>query len=291
MQRGEPRQPPPQTAPTPFSPRWRPRPPPIETPCTTPKPAPSKHADATPPPQHRLDTAPRRHRRTLRHDLHIAEHQLDRAEDYLERTRQRTAPAVERHTQAVADQRDAHEQLRTCDTIDRLDAMLPSVGEHRLHVQALTTWKHWAEGHDVPDDALHTRVRRPRSPTGPRTTARRRPPPRPRQHAPSTASRSRRPTSSLTADASRTTRSRHRAVTPDAATRTGPAPRCCRAVPPTEHGRPATVGLSCFRCNWVGRVQLLVVVKRRSPKVMAKALRAGFQRFIQRRRPQPGGIQ
>ena len=34
--------------------------------------------------------------------------------------------------------------------------MLPSVGEHRLHVQALTTWKHWAEGHDVPDRTLHT---------------------------------------------------------------------------------------------------------------------------------------
>ena len=32
--------------------------------------------------------------------------------------------------------------------------MLPSVGAQRLHVHALTTWKHWAEGHDVPDRTL-----------------------------------------------------------------------------------------------------------------------------------------
>jgi conjugative relaxase-like TrwC/TraI family protein len=105
---------------------------------------------------HRLDTAPRRHHRTMRHALRITEHQLDRAEDYLDRTRQRTAPAIERHTQAVAAQRDAREHLRACDTIDRLDAMLPSVGEQRAHLHALTTWRHWAEGHDVPNGTLHT---------------------------------------------------------------------------------------------------------------------------------------
>jgi len=105
---------------------------------------------------HRLDTAPRRHHRTLRHELHIAQHQLDRAEDYLDRTRQRTAPVIERHTEAVAAQRNAHEHLRTCETIDRLDAMLPSGGEQRVHVQALVTWRHWAEGHDVPNATLHT---------------------------------------------------------------------------------------------------------------------------------------
>jgi hypothetical protein len=98
---------------------------------------------------YRLDTGPRRHRRTLRHDLDIAEHQLERAEHYLERTRQRTAPAVQRHTRAIADQRDAHEQLRICDTIDQLDATQPTVGEQRLRAQALNTWNHWAEGHHV----------------------------------------------------------------------------------------------------------------------------------------------
>ena len=33
--------------------------------------------------------------------------------------------------------------------------MLPSVGEHRLHVQALTTWQRWAQGHDLPDATVH----------------------------------------------------------------------------------------------------------------------------------------
>ena len=33
--------------------------------------------------------------------------------------------------------------------------MLPSVGEHRLHVQALTTWQQWAEGHDLATGTLH----------------------------------------------------------------------------------------------------------------------------------------
>jgi conjugative relaxase-like TrwC/TraI family protein len=104
--------------------------------------------------QHRLDTAPRRWRRSQRHDLHTAQQQLDRADDYLERTRQRTGAAVERHAQAVADQRHAHAQLRTCDTIERLDATLPSAGEQRHHLRALTTWQHWAQGHDLPDGAL-----------------------------------------------------------------------------------------------------------------------------------------
>jgi hypothetical protein len=109
-----------------------------------------RHAAA----QHRLDTVPRRQRRTTRHDLHIAERQLDRAQDYLERTRQRAAPAVERHAHAVADQRHAHDQLRNCDTIELLDTMVPSAGEQRLHVHALTTWQHWAQGHEVTNNAV-----------------------------------------------------------------------------------------------------------------------------------------
>jgi conjugative relaxase-like TrwC/TraI family protein len=105
--------------------------------------------------QHQLAAAPRRHRHRLRRDVGVAERQLERAENYLARTRQRTAPAVERHAQAVADRRDALDRLRNGETVDMLDAMLPSVGEQRLHVRALTTWQHWAQGHDVPDWALH----------------------------------------------------------------------------------------------------------------------------------------
>jgi hypothetical protein len=105
--------------------------------------------------QHQLTTAPRRLRRSLRHDAHVAEQQLERAQNYLERTRQRTGPAVERDARAVADQRDAHDRLRNCEAIELLDAMLPSVGEERRNVRALTTWQHWAQGHDLSDRALH----------------------------------------------------------------------------------------------------------------------------------------
>ena len=111
-----------------------------------------RHHDAA---RHRYDTAPRRHRRGPRRELDVAEQQLDRAEHYLERTRQRTAPAVERHTRALAEQRHAHEQLRNCDTTDLLGSTTPSVGDHRIHVHALTTWRRWAQGHPVPDRALH----------------------------------------------------------------------------------------------------------------------------------------
>ncbi len=112
----------------------------------------SRHAAA----HNRLLTAPRRQRRPLRREVDVAQQQLDRANAYLERTRERTTHAVERHDQAVENWRAAHHELRNCDTIDRLDAMVPSVGEHRRHVQALTTWERWAQGHDVPIGALRT---------------------------------------------------------------------------------------------------------------------------------------
>ncbi len=104
--------------------------------------------------QRRLTTAPRRERRTARHDLAVAERRLERAEGYLASTRDRTGPAVERHNQAVIAQRDAYEKLRTCDAIDRLDAMTPTVGEHRMNVRALNTWKQWADGDPVPDGTM-----------------------------------------------------------------------------------------------------------------------------------------
>ena len=40
--------------------------------------------------------------------------------------------------------------------VSQMDATPPVIGQHRLHIQALNTWKHWAEGHDVPDGALRT---------------------------------------------------------------------------------------------------------------------------------------
>ncbi len=104
--------------------------------------------------QYRLGNAPRRHRRGLRRDLDCARQRLDRAEDYLERTRRRAGPAVDRRTRALADHRAVQDELRSCDTIDLLDSTAPSVGEQRLHLRALTTWQRWAEGDDIPDRSL-----------------------------------------------------------------------------------------------------------------------------------------
>jgi hypothetical protein len=106
--------------------------------------------------QRRLETAPRRQRRIVRHDHDLAERQLERAENYLANTRERTGPAVQRHHRAVVAQRHAGDELLTCEMVDRLDAMRPSVGEHRIRVRALNMWKHWADGHPIPDRTLRT---------------------------------------------------------------------------------------------------------------------------------------
>jgi len=104
----------------------------------------------------RLETAPRRQRRSARDGLDLAERRLERVENYLATTRTRARPAVERHSDAVTAQRDVHERLRTCDTLDRLAAMNPSLGERRTRVRALEVWKHWADGQPVPDPSLRT---------------------------------------------------------------------------------------------------------------------------------------
>ena len=112
------------------------------------------HATAT----YQLAIAPRRHRRTARHNLEIAEQRLERADAYLERTRQRTEPAVERYRQAQAQRRDAHDTLRYRDTADLLDAMQHPVDDHRRRVAALETWQRWATGGRVQVDDLRESV-------------------------------------------------------------------------------------------------------------------------------------
>jgi conjugative relaxase-like TrwC/TraI family protein len=113
-----------------------------------------RHADA----QRRLDAAPRRHRRSVRHDLDIAERQLARAEDYLERTRQRTEPSLEQYRHAQAQQRDAHDNLLHGHTADTLDAIQPSVDDLRRRVTALETWQRWATGGTVQHEDLRHAV-------------------------------------------------------------------------------------------------------------------------------------
>jgi hypothetical protein len=108
--------------------------------------------------EHQLAIAPRRHRRTARHNIEIAEQRRERADAYLERTRQRTEPAVERYRQVHAQRRDAHDTLRYRDTADLLDAMQHPVDDHRRRVAALETWQRWATGARVQVDDLRESV-------------------------------------------------------------------------------------------------------------------------------------
>ena len=84
--------------------------------------------------QRRLDAAPRRARRSLRHELDVAERRLERADAYLERTRQRTEPSIEQYSEAQAHRRAAGDNLRHRDAADLLDAMHHPVDVHRHRV-------------------------------------------------------------------------------------------------------------------------------------------------------------
>ena len=108
--------------------------------------------------QRRLDTAPRRARRSLRDELDVAERRLERADAYLERTRQRTEPSIEQYRQAQAHRRAARDNLRHRDAADLLDAMHHPVDVHRQRVAALDTWQRWAKGHDVGNNDLRRAV-------------------------------------------------------------------------------------------------------------------------------------
>ena len=155
-QRGELRQPLQQRARTPFLPKWPPQPPPIETPYTTPRPERSKHAgviaprniDSTPPlagnaatcatrstPPSSSSNAPRT----------TSSAPVDEPAPPSNATPEQSPTSATRTTSSAA---------ATPSTSST--RWLPSVGEHRLHVQALTTWQRWAQGHDLPNGTLHT---------------------------------------------------------------------------------------------------------------------------------------
>ena len=108
--------------------------------------------------QHRFAVVRRRGRRTARHDLEIAEQRLERADAYLERTRQRTEPAIGLYRQAQVQRREAHDNLHYHDTAGQLDAIQHPLDIHRRRVNALETWRHWATGHDVDYDLLRQAV-------------------------------------------------------------------------------------------------------------------------------------
>ena len=108
--------------------------------------------------QRRLDTAPRRVRPSLRDDLDVAERRLERADAYLERTRQRTEPSIERYRLAQAHRHRGRDNLPHRYATDLLDAMQHPVAVHRQRVAALDTWQQWAKGDDVGTNDLRGAV-------------------------------------------------------------------------------------------------------------------------------------
>ena len=50
----------------------------------------------------------------------------------------------------------ARDELAFCHTLDRLDPLQPSAADQQRHLAALATWQGWADGDNVPTNALHT---------------------------------------------------------------------------------------------------------------------------------------
>jgi hypothetical protein len=91
--------------------------------------------------------------------VEITAGRLERADAYLQHTRQRTAPSVERYRRTHADREAAHDDLRRRDDMARLDARYDVVDVSRRRVQALETWRSWANGDDVAVEHLADAVR------------------------------------------------------------------------------------------------------------------------------------
>jgi hypothetical protein len=98
-------------------------------------------------------------RRRARHDVNIAEGQLERADAYLKHTCQRTAPSIDRYQQAKIDREQAGGDLRRHDNVAWLDTRYDIVDVHRRRVQALETWRRWANGDAVAVKHLADAVR------------------------------------------------------------------------------------------------------------------------------------
>jgi hypothetical protein len=107
--------------------------------------------------ERRLDAAPRLHRRGRRHERDQAADRLTDAREHLAEVAVRTAPDVSRYEQAVTERNAADKAAHGL----RIDAILEqwSVDEPtaRQRVEALETWRSWADGKPVGTDQLvHT---------------------------------------------------------------------------------------------------------------------------------------
>jgi conjugative relaxase-like TrwC/TraI family protein len=100
----------------------------------------------------RLATAPRVQRRQARREVTIAQRRAADAEDYLERTRQRTSPSIARYDQAIAERDRLREDLRHR-SADEVISAARVRGDNR-RVDALQTWRYWADGQAVSVERL-----------------------------------------------------------------------------------------------------------------------------------------
>jgi conjugative relaxase-like TrwC/TraI family protein len=102
--------------------------------------------------QQRLATAARLHRRPARREVMTAQRRAADAEDYLERTRQRTSPSIARSDHAIAERDQLREELRHRST----DAVIGAdrVRGVQRRVDVLQTWRCWANGQPVSVERL-----------------------------------------------------------------------------------------------------------------------------------------
>jgi hypothetical protein len=112
------------------------------------------HADA----HRRLAGSGRRGRRKARRELDIAERVLDRATAILERTRQQTAPDVERYHAAVTAVDEARADLRHHDLATQLDPIDRRVPHLARTVAAIDMWQRWANGDTISGEQLRDTV-------------------------------------------------------------------------------------------------------------------------------------
>jgi hypothetical protein len=108
--------------------------------------------------QHQVGSAGLRRRKQARHQLQLAEHQVDVAEAALKNVTDIAAPFRDERTWAAEDARRARSALSNHDLFARLKDHAGHATVLRHRAAALDTWARWAEGLDVEPSELATTV-------------------------------------------------------------------------------------------------------------------------------------
>jgi hypothetical protein len=99
--------------------------------------------------QRRLEGSGLRGRRAARRQVDVAEARVERAVEYHERTRQRTAPHIDQCDQARARVNDACDAVYRHDQSTRLRHTLDQVPNLQRQVAAVDVWGRWARGETI----------------------------------------------------------------------------------------------------------------------------------------------